>query len=231
MNSSDQLKKRLEKIWQSADFTHFFKKFAKRSPLIIKKGNNIFYEGDVPDRLYFIKEGYVKLYHHSEEGKDTIAYLYGPGSILGIRALTSKDQRLKHNAKAITDVEIITLSRKDYIEILAEYPEFLIDLLHTFIARLNYTERKLEGFIAVDATSRVANFLISCAERFGKKQKEKTVIPIPLTHQLIADFVGSVRETVTLAMRKLEKEKILEGKRGEIRIFDLKKLNHYTSTF
>ncbi|MBI1982471.1 MAG: Crp/Fnr family transcriptional regulator [Candidatus Levybacteria bacterium] len=220
-----KLKTRLEKIWQQPDFTSFFQKYAKRPPLNIKKGNIIFYQGDQPDRIYFVKEGFVKLYRMSEEGKDTVIYLYGPGSILGVRALTSQDERLRHNAEAITDSEIITMSRKEYLDLVLEHPEYLVDLLHVFIERLNYTERKLEGFILTDATARVANFLADCARRFRIQKNKKVIIPLPLTHQRIAEFVGSFRETATVALNRLQKEKILKVERGKITILDLKKLN------
>lgn len=216
-----KLKERLEKIWKAPDFTSFFQKYAKRPPLNIKKGNIIFYQGDQPDRIYFIKEGFVKLYRMSEEGRDSVIYLYGPGSILGVRALTSQDERLRHSAEAITDVKIITMSRREYLDLAFKHPEFLLDLLHVFIERLNYTERKLEGFILTDATARVANFLADCAKRFGP------VLPLPLTHQLIADFVGSFRETVTVALNRLQKEKILKIDRGKITILNLKKLHEH----
>lgn len=220
-----KLKTRLEKIWQQPDFTSFFQKYAKRPPLNIKKGNIIFYQGDQPDRIYFVKEGFVKLYRMSEEGRDSIIYLYGPGSILGVRALTSEDERLRHNAEAITDSEIITMSRKEYLDLVLEHPEYLVDLLHVFIERLNYTERKLEGFILTDATARVANFLSDCARRFGIRRNNHIAIPLPLTHQRIAEFVGSFRETATVALNRLQKEKIVKVERGKITILDLKKLN------
>lgn len=215
------LKNRLSTIWKAPDFTAFFKKYAKRPPLHIKKGRSIFYEGDQPEKIYFIAEGFVKMHHTSKEGKDTIIYLYGPGSILGVRALTSVDRDLKHDAEAITDVKIITMSREDYVDILAQNPEHLVDLLHVFIERLNYTEKKLEGFIINDATSRVAAFLYNCVVRFG------TVLPVPLTHQNIADFVGSFRETITGAIQHLEKEKVLTYKRGGITILDTQKLKRF----
>lgn len=111
------------------------------------------------------------------------------------------------------------MSRKEYLSLALEHPENLLDLLHVFIERLNYTERKLEGFILTDATARVANFLADCAKRFGP------VLPLPLTHQRIAEFVGSFRETVTVALNRLQKEKILKVDRGKITILNLKKLN------
>lgn len=228
---------RLEKIWQKPDFISFFEKHSKRHPLKIKKGNMIFYEGDQPERLYFIKKGFVKMYRLSEEGKNTIIYLYGPGSMLGVRALTSKDEALKHNAEAITDVEIVTISRKDYFDAVQKNPDYLIDLLHIFLDRLLQTERKLEGFITVDATARVANFLSDVAARFGKptspqgrEKNGKVIIDLPLTHQQIAEFVGSVRETVTIALHNLEKSKLVKIEKGRIVILNPKKLKSYKST-
>lgn len=219
-----KLRNRLNRIWQEPDFVSFFETYSKRPAIHVKAGNTFFYEGDEPDRLYFIKKGYVKLHHLSEEGKDTIIYLYGPGTILGVRALTSEDKALKHNAQAITDVTVISLARKDYLDIIEQHPEYLIDLLHVFIDRLNHTERKLEGFIMTDSTARVADFLAECAHRFGVKKDGMIALPIPLTHQRIAEFVGAFRETVTLAIRRLEKEGAISVKRGEIIIQNLAKL-------
>lgn len=221
------LKNRLSRIWQEPDFVSFFETYSKRPAIHVKKGNTFFYEGDEPDKLYFIKEGYVKLYHSSRGGRDTIVYLYGPGTILGVRALTSQDRSLKHNAEAITDVKIISLPRSDYLDILEREPQYLIDLLHVFIDRLNHTERRLEGFILADSTARVADFLAECGHRFGVKKNGLITLPIPLTHQRIAEFVGAFRETVTLSLKKLVKEGIVAVRRGNITIKNLHKLEQY----
>lgn len=227
---------RLEKLWEISSSYPILEKHFKRKPLRIKKGNVIFYEGDQPDRLYFIKMGYVKIYRTSEEGKSTITYLYGPDSILGIRALTSKDQCLRHTAEAITDVEVLTIPRKDYLDLVAQHPNFLVDLLNIFIDRLNLTERKLEGFITTDAQARVANFIFDTATHFGEPSRgsgqgknNQVTIPIPLTHQQIAEFVGSVRETVTVALHNLEKDGVIQMEQGKINVKNLKTLYRYTT--
>lgn len=229
MESNMGLRKRLEKIWEVPNMDELLKNHAKRPPLKITKGQTIFYEGDQPERLFFITKGFVKLYHLSEEGKDSVIYLYGPGNILGIRALTSADKALKHNAEALTDVEIITVPHREFIDIATDNPEYLIDILHSFIQRLNYAERKLEGFITNDATTRLANFLSDAAIRFGQKKKEGISIPIPLTHQQIAEFVGSARETVTIALHKLAKEGIVKIARGKVDILNKRKLDKYSN--
>ncbi|HVZ11809.1 MAG TPA: Crp/Fnr family transcriptional regulator [Patescibacteria group bacterium] len=222
---SDLFMSRLDKIWLPPDFTSFFKKYSGgKQPILVKSGKTVFYEGDEPRKIYFIKKGFVKMYRMSPEGRSTIIYLYGPGSILAVRALTNEDKQLKHTAEAITDVEIVTISEKDYFEALNKNPEYMVDLLHVFIERLNYTERKLEGFILTDTTARVASFLYDLVERFGTVKNNSATLPVPLTHQTISEFVGAFRETVTVAINRLKKEGILEDKRGKITITNVKKL-------
>lgn len=224
VNEQSAFAKRLSSIWAPPDFFSFFANFSKRPSLKIKKGNTLFYEGDEPGKLYFIKSGFVKLYRISSEGRSTIVYLYGPGSILAIRALTTAEKRLRHTAEAITDIEVITIPEKDYFDAVSNNPEYLVDLLQVFIDRLNYTERKLEGFILTDATARCASFLFDLVVRFGIKKNGKFELPLSLTHQTIAEFVGSFRETVTIAINRLKKDGILEDQRGKITILNIKKL-------
>lgn len=218
------LKKRLEKIWGQADFETFFQHIANRSVIAVKKGTTLFNEDDRLEKLYFIKRGFVKLYRLSEKGKESTIYLFGPGHILGIRALLAEDKLAKHHAQAMTDLTIITISRRDFFDAAAEHPEYLVDFIHLVIHRLNYTERKLEGFVTTDATARVANFLNDCALRFGKKKNGHIILPFRLTHQKIAEFVGSFRETVTVALNRLKKAGIIRIERGEITITDPIKL-------
>lgn len=227
---SDQpLRQRLEYIWKPADFKTFFTHIRDHKPHIIKKGTLLFSEGDPLNRTYIIKEGFLKLYRSSEEGRDATSYLLGPNYMVGIRALTTKEECARHNAEALTDLTVISISHQEYFAILAKHPEFIVDLLQVFIDRLNYTERKLEGFMLTDATARVAHFLADCTVRFCKHKKDPITLPLKLTHQLIADFVGSFRETVTIALNKLEHEKIITNNKGMITIHNFKKLNNYSS--
>lgn len=226
--NNQQLRARLNTIWQARDFTSFLKALSDKKPHVIKKGTIIFNEGDPVNRLYFIIDGYLKLYRVSEEGRDSTSYLLGPSYVLGIRALTSEDECAKHNAQALTNISVITISHKEYFELLTGHPEFLVDLLHVFIDRLNYTERKLEGFMLTDATARVANFLLDTNQRFNSKNSQPVTLPLKLTHQLIADFVGSFRETVTLSLKKLEGEKIISNNKGLITIINLNRLKRYS---
>jgi len=215
---------RLDHIWQKADFFAFFSKYSPNKEKLIKKHTILFNNGDELTQLCFIKEGFVKLYQLAENGRETTIYLSGPGNVLGIRALTAQNESASHTAEALTDLVIITISRKSFLSILDQHPEHIVDLAHLFIERLNHTEKRLEGFIVTDATARVAHFLHDSALRFGVKVGSGTLLPLPLTHQRISEFVGSFRETVSVVMKRLEKENAISLKRGKIMIPSMDKL-------
>ena len=225
----DKLSERLDHIWEPPNFTSLFTTQKNSPKQLIRRGTIIFNTGDPLGRLYLVEDGYVKIYRLSEEGKETTSYLLGPGNILGIRTLLTKDDRTMHTAEALTDVKVRTISRQECLSQFAKQPELLVDLLQVFRDRLSYTEKKFESFIYASTTARVAIFLSDCAVRFGKKKNGHVFIDLELTHQRIAEFVGAFRETVTNTLHRMEEDKIISIERGKVTILDLKKLQKYTS--
>lgn len=223
------LRARIDHVWEAPDLDSFFKQFKKIQSKKIKKGGIIFYQGDETNKITYIKKGFVKLFQTAEDGREPVVYLYGPGSILGLRALTSADHTYWHSSEALSDCEVVSLQVEEYKEILSKNPENIVDLLYLFIQRLNYTERRLYGFVTAETIARVAAFLYDCTLRFGIKKNGTINIPIPLTHQVIAEFVGSARESVTISLNKLIKENVLMHTRGSIVITNEKKLKRYSN--
>lgn len=226
---SRKLQSRLLRLWEPPDFFNIFAKYATHSPHVVKKRTVLFNQGDPLTFLYFINKGFVKLYQVSEEGRETIIYLSCPGDVLGLRSLTSKSATAHHFGETLTEAVISYISHKDFFKVASHHPELLVDFMHIFIKRLNHAERRLEGYITTDTTTRVASFLYDCADRFGKKDTNGITLPLPLTHQRISEFVGAFRETVTIALHRLEEDKVLETKRGNIIILDMKKLYRHAN--
>lgn len=226
-DTAQKIRARLKTIWEPPDFSPLLS-LVHHTKILVKKGDILFSEDDRLDNLYIIQEGFVELYRLSEEGKETTTYLFGKGYALGVRALTSSDHRAKHTAEALTDAKIIAVSHETYFHAVSSNPEYLIDLTAIFIDRLNYTEQKLEGFIRTDVNARIANFFLDFIKRFcSTTNNDPITLPLELTHQRIAQLVGSFRETVTVALHKLEKEGVVKTDRGTIRITNLQKLQEF----
>src|SRR5207253_1952436 len=112
-DSSQTFADRLSQIWEPPNFFSLFAAM-KRPAARMKKGRILFSDGDMLERLHYIQEGFVKLYRTSEDGKETITYLYGPGYVVGLRALLSKDKIAKHNAEALTDLQVVSITHSEY---------------------------------------------------------------------------------------------------------------------
>lgn len=224
VTSTKQPQPKITDIRQPPDFTSFFKKRFNRPLRTIKKRTLLFSDGDYLDKMYFIQEGFVKLYRMSDEGKDTIAYLYGPGYVVGLRALLSIENIAKHNAESLTDLKVMVITHKEYFDIIGKNPVFLSDLIHYFMDRLEYTEKSIEMFVSMNVRARIAHFFLDFAENYHITDNENITFPLTFTHQMIADLVGSSRETVTLSMNRLKKRKIISDNRGKIKILDIKRL-------
>ena len=224
-----ELRDRLDRVWDPANFTSLFSEPNAPPVQFIKKGTIIFNTGDPLGRLYLIKEGFLKIYRLSEEGRETTSYLLGPGELLGLRTLLSKDDRTMHTAEAMTALRVQTISRKEAFERILNDPEILIELLQAYRDRLALTEKKFESFIYASTTPRVAIFLADCAKKFGIRKGKDIEIGLELTHQRIAEFVGAFRETVTLSLHRLEDEGIIRVNRGKVTVLNLEKLTDYTT--
>lgn len=58
------LRKRLAQIWQAPNFPEFFEKVSNNPPRLVKKGTVLFNDDEPLNKLYFIKEGFIKLYRY-----------------------------------------------------------------------------------------------------------------------------------------------------------------------
>ena len=67
-----------------------------------------------------------------------------------------------------------------------------------------------------------------CTFRFGEKKGKVVIIPLPLTHQRISEFVGAFRETVTIAIKKLTKERVISVDKSIISVLNFKKLEKFS---
>lgn len=220
----DTLFSELSHISNPPQFAACFAAHSTRPDFTLKKGNTLFYEGDHVTNFYLVKKGFLKLSRATDEGRESIVYLYGPGSLPGMGVLMSKTLTYTNTAEALTDCQIAVIDFDRFITILSQNPLYMVELLRAYAQRLRYAERRLEIFVLTNVTARIAHFFYESSMRYGVTRQNKLMFPLKLSHQRIADFVGSYRETVTISMKKLIKERAIIYDRGDITISDLAKL-------
>lgn len=154
-------------------------------------------EGDSTDALYVICEGKVKVTIDDNEGKEIILSMLGPGEYFGEMALLDDEPR----SASITTKEttqMLIISKNDFMDILSS-KQFAFNLLKDLTKRLREANKKIESLALLDVYGRVARIL----NQFAKSKEGKMVIEEKLTHQEIANMIGSSREMVSLILKEL----------------------------
>ena len=154
-------------------------------------------EGDISDSLYVIISGKVKVTINDEEGKEVILSILGPGEYFGEMSLLDSEPR---SASVITKepTEVLIISKHDFTNVFSANT-VTTNLMKGLIQRLREANKKIESLALLDVYGRIARLL----NQLSRTINDKTVIEERLTHQEIANMIGSSREMVSIILKEL----------------------------
>lgn len=179
----------------------------------VTKGR-VFYRPEEPGEVLFIlKEGRVQLYRISPEGKKLVITTLGPHTLFGEMALLGTRM---HNtfAEAVDDCLICVMSRTDLERMILSKPRVALRILEITGKRLREAEERLEDMAFKGIPARLASLLL----RLSEEQGSETITG--LTHQDLAESVGTYRETATQVLNDLKSQGLIEIGRKRIAILD-----------
>jgi CRP-like cAMP-binding protein len=179
------------------------------------RNTTIVEEGLPGDYMYILREGRVKVTKLSEDGREKILDFLEAGSFVGEMALLERGPR-SASVKALSAVKVLALSRTDFIAILRKSPDLALSVIQELSRRLRTVNEQASSL----SFQRVKERTMGLLERLAKDPAEaggRRMTPA-LTHQQIADMVGTSRETVTRVVKDLKESGWLqqEGKRYQV---------------
>jgi CRP/FNR family cyclic AMP-dependent transcriptional regulator len=185
----------------------------------IAKHKTIVEEGLTGDYMYVISSGRVKVTKLSGDGREKILEMLGPGDFFGEMALLDDDPR-SASVKALSDLKIYALSRGDFLHLLKGSSDLCLAVITELTKRLRAVDEQASSLSFQGVKERTVGLLTRLAkDECGSEGRLSTQ---PLTHQQIADMIGTSRETVTRAIKGLKASGWLEqnGKRYLVRVDD-----------
>lgn len=183
----------------------------------VSKGK-VFYRPEEPGEVLFIlKEGQVQLYRISPEGKKLVITTLGSHTLFGEMALLGAKM---HNtfAEAVEDCLICVMSRTDLERLILSKPQVALRVLEITGKRLREAEERLENMAFKGIPARLASLLLSLSHERGTQEISG------LTHQDLAESVGTYRETATQVLNDLKSQGLIEIGRKRIKILDQDRL-------
>ena len=169
------------------------------SETTLKRGDSLFREGDDGDRLYIVTDGKVKLSHSSDDGRENLIAVLGPGEIIGELSLFDLGAR-SSTVAAIAPTRLVSLSHKDMMSFINQHPDMAITMLRELARRLRNTNEQMADLVFSDVPGRVAKALIDLANRFGERTPAGIHVAHDLTQEELAHLVGASRETVNKSL-------------------------------
>jgi CRP/FNR family transcriptional regulator, cyclic AMP receptor protein len=169
---------------------------------------------DPGDTFYVLLTGQVKVMIVAEDGREVILTLMHNGDFFGEGALFKRDS---HGASVVTmqDSRLLVLRRDDLYRFLMGMPGVALGLLRSMTVRLQAAGETIGGLVLLDVTGRVSRLLLQLAEECGSD----TITNAP-THQIMAQIVGSSRETVSRTIGELAARNWITNSREGIAIRD-----------
>ena len=163
-----------------------------------KKDATIFSKGDPANAFFILKEGRVRILSLSDKGTETIVHILKDGAIFG-ELLLSEEQRA-FTAVAGTDALVTVLSKGSLVELLAAIPTVSRNFIRLLSKRLAKVEKEFGEFGHTWSYHRLSQVLLRLCEEHGKETPKGILIPLRLTHEDLANLIGTTRETVTTQM-------------------------------
>lgn len=183
----------------------------------VKKNESVYLPHDISSRIYFLKEGKVKIVSYSEDGREMIHAILRAGEIFGELSLAGENTR-GNFAMVTEDALICQVSVTEFERILKKNPALNLEVTKLIGFRLKRIRTRLERLWFKSAAQRIKSLLKELAEDHGKKTHSGIEIPLRLKHHEIASLAATTRQTATKELNKLVKQGQIEYDRKRILI-------------
>lgn len=169
------------------------------------KGGLLFRAGSSAEQVYFLESGRIKIYHLTNSGREVLLWLCFPSEIFGL-AEVCHDGESRVYAEACTRSEVLCVRLADFESFLAQRPDAARLVNDVLAWRLRSLGQVVQGLVADGVHERLAHLILRLAASHGRRTHQgSTVLDIRLTHQELANMIGTTRQSVTTALNDLRR--------------------------
>ena len=188
------------------------------------KGATLFVEGQKPRGVFILCNGRVKLSTSSADGKTLILRVPEKGEILGLAA-TLSGQPYQASAEVLEPAQANFIARNDFLDFLKTHGEAALRVAQQLSENYHLAVGEMRTIgLSHSAAEKFARFLLEQVAE-GEKVEGEVRATLTLTHEEIAQMIGSSRETVTRLFSDFKKRQVLQVKGSTVVIRDLAALS------
>jgi len=216
-SATENFKKRLDESLQRATLNF--------RTVRIEKDQSVYVCGDPAGCVYFIQSGQIKLLMLSPEGKECLLAIHTPGDTFGELCLAGSSPR----QETATAMEETTLKRIPCARFLLHLTtnSLVEGFVHYLAIRVGDQQQVIANLITADSEHRLGETLLLLANKLGQPDSRSTRIEQKITHEELAEMVGTTRPRITAFMLEFRARGLIEITPEHFLVIKEKKLSDY----
>lgn len=183
------------------------------------EGAPIFFEGDLPDGLYVVVSGEVRITTASEEGREIELNRMRAGEVFGEIALLDGLRRTA-SASAGRPAELLRLPRPDFLSVLERYPRAMLAIVQVLCQRLRHVSNRVHSDQLQPLPARLAGRLLELSRTHGIDEVDGTRINRHLPQAALASWLGCSRQSVNKHLMEFQRQELILVNRARVTITD-----------
>ncbi len=189
------------------------------------KGDHLFNEGSYGEEVYLIIAGAIRVTTSEPARKTKILNMLNAGDVLGEMAMIDAEYR-SATATAHEDTETMVLTCADFLEFIKSHPATQLKIMITLCRRLRHANDEIRNFTFYDLAGRLTKVILSLLEKFPG-DGDVPFINLQLTHQDLANMLGTARESVTKLISTFKRSGAIDYRDHMIYITDQAELESW----
>ena len=187
-------------------------------------------EGKMPEGIFVLLRGSVKLSVALRGGKTLILQVVQSGEVLGLSA-TMSSKPAEYTAETLSPTQFLYVPRKDFLSLLEEHPEICVSVVEVLSHQLREAVNMIHySSGSQSAVEKLADLLELWVEENGETTDRGIELKLPLTQEEIGQMIGVSRETVSRLIAEFEQQGILELEGSRVRVLKGRHLDDMTAS-
>ncbi|MEN9697273.1 MAG: hypothetical protein RLZ56_694 [Bacteroidota bacterium] len=198
-----------------------YKALENHDIVAFKKKQNIYTEGQHPNKLYYIESGKVKIFKTSDTGKELITGLLSAGDFFGHIPLI-ENAVYDEFAETLEESSIRVIPRKEFEHLLTTNQEIALKVIKLLANNIAEKEQQLVALAYHSLRKRVADALLTLKKKYASETEER--FSMSISREDLANIAGTATESLIRTLSDFKTEKLIEIKDGKITILEERKL-------
>lgn len=212
-----------DKLWHLKN-CELFQKLSPEETAFIERNSftltyparsSIYLPNDSADAVFLVAEGVVKVSRLSPDGKESILTFIDEGEVFGELALIDLGCR-EELVEAVSCTTVVMIPAEIVQRVVAQRSDLALAVTKLVGLRRQRIERRLKNLLFQSCRERLIHLLLDLEEQFGHETAEGVQLRLRLSHQDMANLIGTTRETVTGILGDLRNEKLVQCQRCKV---------------